>query len=363
MPSKKTSINKKPKNSMYYNGKLVHSFLFALLLVLAVVVLWMFRPFILEIVLAGVIVSFFYPLYKIILRVVKSSALASVITTIVVAAIIIIPLVEFSAYFVNRTIDAYNSLSPYVQNEEFINNVIATVDDGLRFVNLDTVKLAGVLTDIAVKVNSFILIASRNILVGTTNLIVSILIIFLTMFYLFVDGKKLSRRVMNLTPLPNKYDAQIFNTFREVSYSAIVSTILVAIFQGLLGGIAFLIIGLPGFFAGVMMGGLSVVPYIGPATIWFPTSLYLLIQGDIVRGIILFAFGLVISLGDNVLRAKLIKGRAQVHEMIIFFALIGGLLVFGFWGIILGPLLVALLFTVIDIYEKEFASQLEIDVD
>jgi len=167
-------------------------------------------------------------------------------------------------------------------------------------------------------------------------------------------------RIMHLTPLPNKYDREIFKKFRDVSYSVIVSTFITAIVQGSVGAIGFIIVGVPAFFAGVAMALFALVPYIGAAIIWLPTAIYLLVVGQTWQGIFLLVWGFgVVSVIDNLLRPYLIRGRAEVHPLIIFFSILGGIIAFGFWGMIIGPIIVAITFTLLHIYELEYGDVLE----
>jgi predicted PurR-regulated permease PerM len=262
---------------------------------------------------------------------------------------------------VNQAILAYNDLVPFIQNRVIIDQAVGEINRFIAFAGITPEQVQTILQDFAGAVNGYLINISTLLVKGTTQFLLSTVIIGLTVFYLFIDGKKLLRKFMNLTPLPNKYDAQLFQTFRNMSYSTIVSTLMVAVFQGLLGGISFAIVGLPAFFPGIIMALLSILPYIGPPLIMVPAAAWLFVTGQYWQGIIITLLALIVSNGDNILRAYLIKGKSQVHEIFIFFSLLGGLILFGFWGIIIGPLILALLFTVIDIYEKEFAGQLEIE--
>lgn len=339
--------------------RMAHAFLFIVLIILLALMGWVIKPFVIDIILAGIVASFFYPVYRGILKVIKSAQVASLITTLLIAALLFVPIINFGIYFVFKGARAYQDLIPFIQNPEFLNHLNVVMGKVFDFLGMDNVSIIEIIKQFLGTINTLILTLTTGILSSTSQLIVSILIIFLTIYFLFVDGKTLIRKMMTLTPLPNQYDHQIFKTFREVSFSTIISTFLVAIFQGLLGGIGFLLVGLPAFFPGILMAISSILPYVGAALIWVPTVIYFFYTGAYTNAIILIIIGLIVSFGDNILRAYIIKGKTQVHEMIIFFSLIGGLVAFGFWGIVLGPLLVSLLLTVLSIYEKEFSGVLE----
>jgi predicted PurR-regulated permease PerM len=105
---------------------------------------------------------------------------------------------------------------------------------------------------------------------------------------------------------------------------------------------------------------MSLIPYVGAGIVWLPVGIYLLIIGQIWQGIFLICYGaLIISSVDNVIRAYIIKGKANVHPIFVFFSILGGIALFGFWGILFGPLIVAITITIFHIYEMEYAKQLD----
>jgi predicted PurR-regulated permease PerM len=124
--------------------------------------------------------------------------------------------------------------------------------------------------------------------------------------------------------------------------------------------VGFIVVGVPSLLAGILIFIFSFFPYIGTAFVWLPIGIYLIIIGKVWQGIFILLWGaLVISLIDNMLRPYLIKGKAQVHPMIIFFSIFGGLALMGIWGIIFGPLIVSLAVTILHIYELEYGQVLD----
>jgi predicted PurR-regulated permease PerM len=135
---------------------------------------------------------------------------------------------------------------------------------------------------------------------------------------------------------------------------------VVAFAQSLVGTIGFMIVGLPALLAAVLIFIFSFLPYVGTVIIWLPAAIYLLVTGQIWQGVFMLIWGaFAISLVDNFVRPLLIQGKAQVHPMIIFFSIFGGITLFGFWGVIFGPLIVALTFTILHIYELQYSNALE----
>lgn len=341
---------------MIQNNKLAHRFIFTILILLIIFVLWMIRGMFLDIVLGGIIASFFYPVYKWSLKYFRNKGIAAAFVTLVIALLVIVPFVNLLIALINKSVETYSTYQPYTQqivDQLSAENVLS------RFPFLKNIDVADYLTSVADVVKNFLITASKSLVSGTADFLKSIIVIFMVVFVLFIEGKNFARKLMNLTPLPNKYDHQLFQTFRDVSYSTVMSTITVALVQGAIGGLGFWIAGLPGLFFGVLIAVFSIVPFIGTFLIWGPTSIFLLLQGQYVGALVVLITGLIVSTADNVLRAFLMRGKLRIHELIVFLSILGGVTTFGFWGILIGPLAISFLFTLINIYESEFALELE----
>lgn len=319
------------------------------------------RPFLPEIIIAMVLVSAFYPVYHWLLGKLKGrKSLAALIMCLAILLVIIVPLVDFVFFLSGKSIEAYGAIEHYFEVNPVENVINNGVFEKYKFLNVDGINFKDYLINIAGNINDFILASATNLIKGATRFVTSLILVVFTMYFFFKDGDRLLKKIMELTPLANKYDRAIFKKFRDVSYSTILSTFITSIVQGLVGAIGFAIIGLPAFFAGIFMTVLALLPYVGSAFIWLPVGLYLILTGSIWQGVFLLLWGfLVVSVIDNVLRPFLMKGKAEVHPIFIFFSILGGITIFGFWGILFGPLIIAITVTILDIYEKEFKEVLE----
>jgi predicted PurR-regulated permease PerM len=326
-----------------------------------------FRPFLTEIFVAAVMASVFYAPYVRFSKFLKGSdRLAAILMCLLLLVIIILPTIKLISYAGEASVNTYNT------TVEFFNN--HTVSDlfkteffqrgTLRYLNLgsfvsnDTFK--DTLLSVLKQSSNWLLSGATVALRETTDFIISLILIVLTMYFFFVDGKKMLQKLMRLVPLSDKYNEEIFQKFRAVSKTTFVSTFVAAAAQGLVGAIGFAIVGFPPFLAGVMIALLSLLPYIGATIFYIPVGLYYLLVGDIWQGIFILLWGtLIIGTIDNIIRAYMIKDEAEINPIFVLFAILGGIVLFGFWGVILGPLIVALAVTVFHIYELEFCGLLE----
>jgi predicted PurR-regulated permease PerM len=171
------------------------------------------------------------------------------------------------------------------------------------------------------------------------------------LFYLLRDGPAFVQVGRWLIPLDEKLTDALVTKMHEVIVATVLGALLVAIVQGLLGGVWFWVLGLPGaaLWGGVMAFA-ALLPAIGPPVVWMPAALILFARGAVTEAIVLVVVGaLLIGTIDNVLRAVLVGGRARLHSLVVFFSVLGGLVVFGLSGFLLGPILVVISLAVLEI--------------
>ncbi|MFQ5663096.1 MAG: AI-2E family transporter, partial [Terriglobia bacterium] len=171
-------------------------------------------------------------------------------------------------------------------------------------------------------------------------------------FYLFRDGPALLARLRDALPLEPQQRDHLLRTAQDVLYATVYSSFVVAVMQGVLGGMTFWLLGIKAaLFWGVVMGFLALLPALGPWLIWLPAALFFLLGGKLGHALVLLVVGVaVISLADNFLRPMLISGRTRLNGLLVFISVLGGLAVFGLLGIVLGPIVVAVGAAVVEAY-------------
>lgn len=180
-------------------------------------------------------------------------------------------------------------------------------------------------------------------------------ILFVT-YYMLTDGNRLMAYIRRASPLPPKQMDFLLHEGHNGIKAVFFGQILTSLIQGGIGGIGFLVAGVPGaiIWAGVM-AVLSLLPVIGPPVVWIPAAIILLIQGQIWQGVFLIAWGvLVVAQVDNFIRPKLIGNRADIHPVFVLIGVLGGIFAFGFMGLFLGPLLVGLTVSILKVWERDY---------
>jgi predicted PurR-regulated permease PerM len=189
----------------------------------------------------------------------------------------------------------------------------------------------------------------------TLKFVASMGVMLYLLFFLLRDGRALTRRISEAVPLAPHHRQQLFVKFVTVVRATVKGNIVVALVQGMLGGLALWVLGLPAvLLLTVLMAVLSLLPAVGASLVWGPVALYLLSIGDIWQAVALVAWGvLVIGLVDNLLRPLLVGKDTQMPDYLVLISTLGGISVLGLNGFVIGPVIAALFLTVWDIFAEE----------
>lgn len=285
------------------------------------------RPFISVLLGSAILAYAFYPLHKRLENIFKKPTVAATITTASIFLIIILPLIFILNVLTIESLSAYQVLRGYDYSS-------------LNFFFDE--KFSQFLGEIVNKVLSFFVDTSSKIVLTIPALALNFFLLFFVIYYLLKDSDSIKSHVKNYLFLKNK--DIVYNKFDRLTKALIYGTILIAVIQGILGGIGFAIFGIPSpILWGFAMGIASFIPIVGTAIVWVPAAIFKLVQGDIFSGIALLIFGaIVVGSADNIIRPYFVSSKAKVHPAIILLGVLGGLKLFGFTGIIIGPLALAL---------------------
>lgn len=197
--------------------------------------------------------------------------------------------------------------------------------------------------------------AMRSSLAFAGNLVqgaARFVVIAFTLFFLLRDSRKFEEALRHLLPLTRPESDRLLARTAEIVHASVVGVVAVACVQGAIGGLTFAVLGLPSpVLWGVAMAFLAMVPMVGAGIVWVPAAILLLVTGETGKAIALALVGaLVISTIDNFLRPRLVGGRTGLHELVVFFAVLGALDLFGLVGLLVGPALLALTWALLDLF-------------
>ena len=344
---------------------LATAFFFALFLLILYGAFLILRPFLAAITWAVILAILFYPLYAWLVRLSRGrSTLAGLIIVAAIALLVVVPGVELAWFLSEEAVELVQSVRSLINGEGVAEwtakpwvQQIRGWWDLLSFRLMDLKINWRELTVQAAQASSSILVGqvkglAQNVLLFAVNFV----IVLVTLFFLLRDGAEFTSRLRRLLPMDREHQERLFQNIANAVTAVVHGCLLVAMIQGLLAGLAFWLAGVPySALWGVVTAFAALIPLGGTTLVTIPASLYLFLQGDNFKGIILLAWclGVVVTI-DNVLKPIFIGSRMQIPTIVLLFGILGGLAVFGALGLILGPVLFALLAALIDLYDEEY---------
>lgn len=332
------------------------NFLALLLIIVTAAFFMMMRRFLIPLLLAAIFAALVSPLYRRLLRGFRGRRrLAAIATLFIVFLVVVIPLSLFTGVLVSEAIHVSNAAMPWIQQQIANPDALLSRLEALPFSDRIVPHQAQILEKAAEAVSTvgtFIVSRLSDVTRGTLTFLVNVVILLYAMYFFLTDGRRLLDGVLNPMPLSSSERDRIVGRFVTVTRAALASTVVIGVIQGLLGGIAFSVMGVPGaVFWGTVMAVFSMIPGVGPAIVWIPACIYLFAIGrtGVAIGLVVY-FALIVGSVDNVLRPRLVGRDTQLPDLLVLLSTLGGLVMFGPVGFILGPVLAALFVTTWDIF-------------
>ncbi len=330
---------------------------------------WLLMPFFSTLILGAVVSGVFYPIYRLFNNQPKiRSSLASLVTCIFIFFILFVPIVFFVGSLTQQAYGLYQMARGAVINDQI--NILLQDTHVLERANavlskfnyeLTGEEFKNAVSEVIKFVGFFLYEQARAVASNTLAFVVSSILMLMVTYFLLIDGERLVAFIVDLSPLPNDQESLLIDKFKEMAGAVLIGNGLGGFIQGTLGGLLFWFFGLPSAFLwGVIMGLLAFLPIIGIGVVFVPTAIYLVLKGKLAAGIFFIVFYLLLSMGvEYVFKPKLVGKKVKMHPLLVFFAIIGGLKLFGIIGIIYGPLVVTGFLTLAEIYRTNYQKFVE----
>jgi predicted PurR-regulated permease PerM len=217
---------------------------------------------------------------------------------------------------------------------------------------MQSIDIAGQLQTAAEKLGSFVAGSVGALLKNLAKFFVALFMLIFALFFMFRDGKIFVRALLHLLPFDPDIQREMIKESRELIFASVAVALVIAGIQGLLGGLAFALTGIPTpIFWGVVIAFFSVIPVVGSGLIWVPGALWLAFTGHWGKAIVVLAIcGGVSTIADNIVRPLLLSNRTRLNDLLLFIGVIGGLEVFGLLGLVVGPTILAAAMGVFTVY-------------
>ncbi len=342
--------------------KMRSAFFFGLIIVLAIAILYIIRPFFYPIFWAAVLAMLFYPIFSWFNRCVKMPNLSALLTLILVIVIIFLPLTLISTLLINESVDLYQTAAHWNINSGF-----QTLSDKLSQTPLAPIiekaqtEWASYAGDAAKTLSLFLFNNIKNITQNSLHFVFMLFMMLYALFFFLKDGPMILKRLMHLSPLGDEQEKMLYEKFNSAARATLKGTFIVGAIQGTLAGLLFLATGVQGALIwGILMVACAMIPAVGPSIIWFPTGIIMLLLGNVWQGLLILLVGFfVISTIDNLIRPKLIGKDIQMHPLLVLFSTLGGILLFGISGFVIGPIVASLFVAVTAIYDHHYRNELQ----
>ncbi|MGH9863171.1 MAG: AI-2E family transporter [Candidatus Acidiferrales bacterium] len=317
-----------------------------------------FAPFLVPLTWAGLLVIMFYPVHRRVQGRIRQPNRAALVTTLLLTAVIIAPGLMVLGAFTTQAFELAHWVgAEWRQGRVPLHEVWEQVPRErivarLAQYNITERQVNEFVTEQLQNLGNFMARQAGLLLRDFFYLLFDLFVMLFAAFYFFRDGPPLLERLRRALPLEEGTREGLFYIAYSVLYASVMSGLLVAAAQGTLGGLLFWLLGIDAAVLwGMVMGFLSLLPLFGAWLVWVPAVLYLLVKAHYVRAFILLVAGALIVSGiDNVLRPLLLSGRTQMNGLLVFISILGGVAAFGFLGILLGPILVAMAVVLFEVY-------------
>jgi predicted PurR-regulated permease PerM len=325
----------------------------ALVLILFILAGILLRPIIISIFLGVLLASIFYPLYELILKRVKNKTLSASLVGFGLLIFILIIFALILSYLVPQTMSLYLGLQK-LDLTTLARNMVPNFFSS----ELSTIITSSANTFLSNSLSGFIAEFS-NFLLEMPIFILQVFVVVIVFFFSLKDGYIAMDYLRSLLPLKKEDQEKFFKQFKDITYSVVIGQIIVGIIQGLTAGIGYFIFGVSNKLLLIILTIIfSIIPFIGAWIIWVPVDIYLFATGNSGAGLGLLIYGVVVvSLIDNILRPLIVSRRARMNSAIIILGMVGGLFVFGVLGLIIGPLILAYVLLVIELYRKKTLNE------
>lgn len=347
------------------NSRISSYFFFILLLCAVVATIFIFLPFLTPIVLGGAMAVVSYPLYRRLSRIFAGdsgrSNMAAFLTVIIVLVVVMAPVFFVIANVYSEVQTLYVALTDEAGRSQVITTLNSlsqwlshTLFDIFPAYSFDSLNITHYLQ----KILEWAFANLDNIFGGLAIVAGYTFVFLLSLFYFLRDGAVFKQHFISWSPLLDTHDEYVTKTLKKAILSIFVGALSVSIIQGILTGLGFKIFGIPApAIWGSVAAVASLVPGLGTSLVTVPGIIYLIVTGHYLYAIGLAIWGVfAVGLIDNFLGPHLIKKGIDVHPFFILISVLGGIALFGPIGFVLGPLVLALLFALLELYKTSFSG-------
>ncbi len=347
------------------NKQFSQVFFLILFLTISILFVFVIRRFIIPALLAGITAGIFKPLHKKIHESMpRLTWLSPVIAILIVFLLVVVPLGTIGIFLIRDITEITKILRGNINEIDAITKNTMTWISQLsiaQYLGITTEQLLNELNTSLQNILKLSMNYAIDISKNTLSILFNLFIFLYCLYFFFRDGDHILQRIFNFIPLHDTDKNLIVDRFASTTKATIKGSLIIGLIQGTIGASVFALLGIQGpVFWGVMIMIIAIIPIIGPAIIWVPTALLFFYNGYIGKGIIMTLVGILIMGSiEYIIRPRLIGEDTKIHDLLILFGVLGGIMVFGIFGFIIGPIIMALFVTTLNMFRRFFRSELQ----
>lgn len=329
-----------------YSKKIVATIILAVLIVLSFLLL---KPILLSIIFGIILAFVFSPVYDWFYKRLKSRNLSAFLICILLLVLIILPIWFLTPVIVNQSIKIYLAS----QQMDFVTPIKSIFPD-LFTSEAFSAEIGSVIHSFVTRVTNAMMNSFSKLILNFPTIFLQLLVVFFVLFFVLKDKKELVAYIQSLLPFSKEVEKRLFKSSKDITISVLYGQVVIGMLQGLVAGLGFFIFKVPNALLLTILASLAgIFPIIGTAIIWVPVLIYLLIAGNTFAALGVLFFGLISTTIENFLKPVFVSKRTNMNTSLILIGMIGGLFLFGILGIILGPLILAYLLIVLELYRDK----------
>lgn len=321
----------------------------ALLTVLVILTFFVLKPILLSVIFAILLAFLFIPVYNWISKRVKSKNLSAIIISVFLILLIILPLWAFAPIMVDQSLKVYSATRQMdfaTPLEDFFPSIFASKE----FAN----EVGSIIYSFVNKTINSIVVSFSSLIVNFPMILMHLIVIAFTFFFVLRDKDEILDYIKSLLPFSKEIEHKLFAQTKGITISILYGQVVVGIIQGLIVGLGFFIFGVSNALLLTLFAALAgIFPIIGTTIVWLPVVIYLFAAGSTFSAMGVLIFGLIATFVDNILKPVIISKRTNIPTLIMLIGMVGGFFLFNIIGIIIGPLILAYLLIVLEIYRNK----------
>jgi len=328
-----------------YFRKTISAFI---LIALAVLSFFLLKPVLMAIIVALILSFIFSPIYDFLVKKTNSKNFSVSLIMAFLLIIIFLPIWFLTPILIDQSLKVFQA----TQQIDFVGplqKIFPALFASEQFSN----EIGLIISSFTTKMANFLVNLFAGIILNFPTIFLQLIVVFFSFYFVLRDKKEVMNYIRSISPFSKEVEKKLFESSKGITASVIYGQVIVGMVQGIIVGIGFLIFGVPNALFLTLLAILAgIFPVIGTAIVWLPVLIYFMIAGNTIPAIGILVFGAVSTTIDNFLRPMIVSKRTNLHSAIVIIGMIGGLFMFGILGVILGPLILAYLIILLEVYRK-----------